>query len=471
MPEHASAQNLRLRLCWLGRLRWFGAAGLAGLALFVHFALELALAWRALLVLAAIIAAYNLLFHFLLLLLERKRRDTITFKQLELLANLQIGLDLVFLTLALHYSGGVENPFIMVYLLHPIIAGILLTPQSAYLQAGWATLLFVAMAVCEATWPALHRPVGNYLPVGFFRAPLVIAGETAAVAVSLYACVYLASSITRRLHGQDRRLREAHKALERRSAELMRTINELQELEERKSRFLGLAVHQLRGPLAATEGCLAAACDGYTDDPAKQAEFIRRARVRIQGMLQTVRDLLTLARTHELTEPSRQTRMALDDVASRVVDQYADLAASRQIDLVFCPGTQGVEVIGDERALADAIGNLVSNAVKYTKEGGHVKVASRVSHGEIICEVIDDGIGIPEAEKENLFQDFFRAANARASGQEGTGLGLSIVKEIITKYGGRVVIESLESLGTCVAFYLPLGPQSAMAPPSRESRS
>ena len=181
-------------------------------------------------------------------------------------------------------------------------------------------------------------------------------------------------------------------------------------------------------------------------------------------MLQLVRDLLTLARTYELAQPSRQTRMVLDDIAGRVVDQYAELAASRQIDLVFQPGGHGAEVVCNERALLDAIGNLISNAVKYTKDGGHVKVATRMSRGEIVCEVIDDGIGIPKGEKENLFQNFYRADNARASGQEGTGLGLSIVREIVAKYGGRATIESLENLGTCAAFSLPLGPRPAAVP-------
>ena len=77
----------------------------------------------------------------------------------------------------------------------------------------------------------------------------------------------------------------------------------------------------------------------------------------------------------------------------------------------------------------------------------------------IICEIIDDGIGIPQAERPNLMQDFFRASNARASGQEGTGLGLSIVREIVDKSGGRLSIESLEDLGTCAVVTLPCIPQ------------
>jgi len=150
------------------------------------------------------------------------------------------------------------------------------------------------------------------------------------------------------------------------------------------------------------------------------------------------------------------TPVALEKVAEQVVNQTLDFAASRQTSLVFSPGAGGALVLGDEHALSDAIGNLVSNAIKYTDEGGHVKVATRLSGDEVICEVIDDGIGIPEQEKGRLFEDFFRASNARASEKEGTGLGLSIAREIVRKCGGRLTIESLEHLGTCAMMSFPL---------------
>ena len=190
MPEHISAENLRHRLRWLDNLRWFVATGLVGLTLFVHFTLRLAIAWRALLALAAVIAFYNVLCLLLRLHLETKPRDALAFDQLERLTNAKIALDLLLLTLVFHSSGGVENPFIVLYLLYPILAAMLLTPRSAYMQAGWATILFIGMAVCEAVWPALHHPVGGYLPTALFREPLVIAGEAAALVVSLYFCVY-----------------------------------------------------------------------------------------------------------------------------------------------------------------------------------------------------------------------------------------------------------------------------------------
>ena len=459
--EHADVDRLSYRLRWLGKLRWAAAGGLAGLALFVHFALGLTLAWGPLVLLAVIVSAYNLLLGFWASRLEAGCPRGLGAAQFERITRFQIALDLLVLTLALHFSGGLTNPLVMLYLLPPVTAGLLLSPLPAYLLASWATLLFVGMAVCHSVWPATRHPIGGYPPSPFFWQPPFIAGEAIALAVSAHVSVYLARAVATRLRRHEGELADAHHELEARSGELGAMNRELRELEERKSRFLSLTAHQLRGPLAATEGCLACVADGYVASPEKQAELISRARMRIQGMLQIVRDLLTLAAVHELTAAPKMTRVHLDSVAGRVADQYLDYAASRQIDLVFCPGAHEVEVMGDERALADCLGNLVSNAIKYTPEGGHVKVSTRVARSEAICEVIDDGIGIPESEKEGLFREFFRATNARASGQEGTGLGLAIVREVVERHGGRLKVESIENLGACAVVSLPIASPAA----------
>jgi len=461
MPERIRAERLLGRLHWLERLRWLAVGGLVALTLLVQLAPGLELDWRSLLVVAAVVVAYNLIFGLVRRRLRAVGRPPPDFKRLERFANFKIALDLLALTAVLHFSGGVENPFIIIYVLHPITAAALLTPRSAYLQATFATLLLLAMGVCEGMFPVLHRPIGGFLPVPLFRDPWVIGGEVVALAAALYASVYLVSNVAERLHRRERQLREVRDALRRRSAELTRANRELRALEEKKSQFLSLAAHQLRGPLAAADGCLSTVLEGYAGDREKQMERLRRARVRIQGMLQIVRDLLTLSGTHQLSEAARVQPVSLDAVAQHVVEQYVDFAASREIDLVLQPAAGGARVLVEERALADAIGNLVSNAIKYTREGGHVKVVTRTARGEAICEVIDDGIGIPEAERERLFEEFFRASNARRTGQEGTGLGMVIVREIVTRCGGCVTVESLENLGTCAVIHLPLAEGAA----------
>jgi len=440
----------------LGRLRWYAAAALVGVALFLRFALKDTFAWRALLVLAGAIVAYTTVFRLVRVRLERSYGRPLPFRMLERFTACRIALDLIILMLIIHFTGGLENPFVILCLIPPVIASVLLTPGSAYLLGGLATLLLLGMGVCEAAWPSLHHPVSGYLTCKHYSSPLFIAGEVGALSISIFVAVYFISSIAKRLHRRERQLLEARDSLTARSEEIAKTNQVLSALEEQKSRFLSLAAHQLRGPLAVVETCLATVCDGYAPDVRKQGELLGRARVRVRNMLDIVSDLLTLARTNDFNRPSSMTPVTLDKVAEQVVNQNLDFAASRQTSLVFSPDAGGALVLGDERALADAIGNLVSNAVKYTDEGGHVKVVTRLSGAEVVCEVIDDGIGIPEKEKGRLFEDFFRASNARASENEGTGLGLSIAREIVRKCGGRLTIESLEHLGTCAMMSFPL---------------
>ena len=230
MPVRARTENLLLRLNWLERLRWCAAGALVAMTLFVQFVLGLDLAWRMLLLVAGIGAAYSILFGGMRAFLQTQPRDAITFAKLERFANLQIGCDLVLLTLALHYSGGMGNPFVMVYFLPPVIAGVLLTPPSAYMHAALATLLLLVMGVAEAVWPWLHHPVGSYLPLGMFQKPLVHASEVAALGFSVHVSVYLVSTVTRSLRRRERQVRDASDALESQSAELARANRGLREL-------------------------------------------------------------------------------------------------------------------------------------------------------------------------------------------------------------------------------------------------
>jgi len=451
----ALAKDLLQRLDWLGRLRLAAAAALAALTLLLRFALARRLPWGALLALAAAVTIYALLFAALRRRLAAPPATEPVARRAERLGTLEIAADTVVVLLGLHFTGGVENPFVVLTLLPPIVAAILLRPAAAYSVAGFMVVLLLALALGEARWPGVHRSPGWGLPCEHYRDAFNVGGEVAALAFTAFLSVYFVSSVAQRLLQREEQLLLTRDSLASRSEELARMNRELRSLDEEKSRFLSLAAHQLRGPLAATETCLAAVRDGYADDPAKHASLLRLAHERVEAMLEVVRDLLTLATAHSLARPSEQTVVLFDEAVARVVDQYLEYAASRRTSLVFSPGCPGGEILGDERALGEAVGNLVSNAIKYTPPGGHVKVITRRTGDTITCEVIDDGIGIPEKEKDRLFEEFFRASNARAHEKEGTGLGLAITREIVRRFGGSLRIESLEHLGTCVILCLP----------------
>jgi len=112
-------------------------------------------------------------------------------------------------------------------------------------------------------------------------------------------------------------------------------------------------------------------------------------------------------------------------------------------------------ILGNRDHFTSVWTNLIGNAIKYT-EIGFVEVTLKSENGKLIGEVRDSGIGIPEADQKNLFQEFFRASNAKKSSRQGTGLGLSIVKRIVEAAGGQVWVESKEGKGSLFGFSVPL---------------
>ena len=115
-------------------------------------------------------------------------------------------------------------------------------------------------------------------------------------------------------------------------------------------------------------------------------------------------------------------------------------------------------VSASEEEIDRAVNNLVSNAVKYTQEGGEVAITLRAQEGSARLEVADSGIGIPEEALDHLFEEFYRAPNAKAQVKQGTGLGLVITKDIVTRYGGTIRVESAVGKGTRFTVVLPLVP-------------
>jgi signal transduction histidine kinase len=147
--------------------------------------------------------------------------------------------------------------------------------------------------------------------------------------------------------------------------------------------------------------------------------------------------------------------VSLSQVLASLVARFKPLAEGKGLWLKYFGLGDELVVHGDWVELYRIVHNLLSNAVKYTQKGG-VKVLAERSKGSVRITVADTGMGIPAREQLCLFHEFFRASNARASGESGIGLGLAIVKDLVESYGGQILVESREGVGTCVIVLLPL---------------
>jgi two-component system phosphate regulon sensor histidine kinase PhoR len=215
--------------------------------------------------------------------------------------------------------------------------------------------------------------------------------------------------------------------------------------------------HELRSPVQVTSSLLNVLSRGYVGElNDKQADLVDRARRRIQMLETLIDDLLDLA-AGKADAPAGAERgpVPLAKVLQEVCARYEALAGEKGLAVrCECPD-DGLTVGGDEEELDRIFNNLVSNAVKYTQAGG-VEVRAERAGGWVRIVVADTGIGIPEDALPRLFQEFFRAGNAKASREAGTGLGLVIVKDLVERYGGRVEVESVEGAGTTLTVLLPL---------------
>lgn len=254
----------------------------------------------------------------------------------------------------------------------------------------------------------------------------------------------------RRLEQETRRLQHVEEEAERLRQEQAR----LEELDQVKSAYVRRVAHELRAPLAAIRSFLTIIMQGYGSKE-KQQDMLERSAERADQMLETINDLLNLARLKSVKHAGRGDLIAVEDLLDKVVSLHRPEAEAKRLRFSVesrpCP-----RIAADPVHIEQLWTNLISNAIKYTPKGGQVRV--RLSHeaGEIAGEVSDTGIGIGEEDLPHLFDEFFRTEQAKALTRHGTGLGLAIVKETVEEYGGRVTVESRINRGTTLRFWLPV---------------
>ncbi len=217
--------------------------------------------------------------------------------------------------------------------------------------------------------------------------------------------------------------------------------------------FVANISHELKTPIGAV--ALLAEMLADESDPATAQRFATRLEGEAVRLARTVDDLLELTQI-EFGLPDGSSDVAMDEVVEEVLGRVASVAEDRGIAVVGADGPTGLIVRGDARQLGSALYNLVDNAVKYSADGGMVRVGLRRERSGLIdVEVTDEGIGIPGADLERIFERFYRVDRARGRDTGGTGLGLAIVRHVSQNHGGSVDVRSTEGIGTTFLMRLP----------------
>jgi signal transduction histidine kinase len=238
-------------------------------------------------------------------------------------------------------------------------------------------------------------------------------------------------------------------------AELTRQNKRLLELDQMKDELIALVSHELRTPLTSIVGYLELiGDDGGGTLSEEQRRHLAVAERNAQRLIGLVSDLLLTAQLRAGRLSLQTQQLDLAALAEECVASATPIAQERSIRLSYT-SAGNARVAADANRLAQVIDNLLTNALKFTPEGGSVDVLVREELGRVIAEVSDTGIGIPEAEQPKLFTPFFRSDSAIEHAIQGTGLGLSIVKGIVEAHGGTITLSNRVPEGSTFRVELP----------------
>lgn len=239
-----------------------------------------------------------------------------------------------------------------------------------------------------------------------------------------------------------------------------RDITDAKRLEEARSNFISVASHQLRTPLTSIKWISELLLSGDVGEVSeKQKEFIDDLYISSNRMITLVNSLLNIARIEstELRVKSESVNLAV--IYEAIIKELGVLIREKKQSVNLVTADDLADIHTDSKLLYEILKNLISNSVKYTNNGGTITVSAEKKNDEFIISVKDNGIGIPAAQQDKVYNKFFRGDNAVKINTDGTGLGMYIVKNLIDLLNGKVWFESVENKGTTFYISLPaIGP-------------
>ncbi len=238
---------------------------------------------------------------------------------------------------------------------------------------------------------------------------------------------------------------------------VFRDITEEKKLEEAKSNFLSVASHQLRTPLTAIRWYAEMLSAGDAGKLKKQQkEFVGEIYGSVLKMIEMINTFLVLSRIESGRTKNEPIEINLAKFTEEIIHDFKPLIEGKNLKVQLAVDDNLPIVVSDKIMLRQVIANLLSNGINYANNKGEILMGIKAKGKEIIYSVKDNGIGIPENQKDKIFERFFRAGNAQLKVPSGTGLGLSLVKQVVELWKGKIWFESQEGKGTIFYFTIPI---------------
>jgi signal transduction histidine kinase len=424
-------QNVRLLI----RLRWVAGLGILLSTGIARLVLRISLQVLPLVFIGLMVLGYNAL-----LSLLACKTDKESLERIQRVTWGQILLDWLAMIALVHFTGGITSPALIYFVIHAALSGTILLPWQARGLTVLVIVIVGGLAWLERLSWLPHIQINElgmghdlYKNTTYITAVMFFFGST------VLTLSELVTHIAQRLRLREERIRQLYEA---------------------RATFVRVATHELRAPLAAGLSLMKNIEQGYAGElTEQQGALMHRVTSRLEGLRMLIDDLLTLAMSREASAAQvplkpASVRRVLEGIIERELPQAEQKRITLHRQLADEPGI----IMGDEVGLQVILGNLLNNAIKYTPEGGEVTVDYRVSHPtqSVDVTIADTGIGIPAHDLPNIFNEFFRAQNAKDLQIIGTGIGLTTVHTLVERFHGVIDLQSEEGKGTTVSVSLPL---------------
>jgi len=438
-PEEAT---LIRRLHIFCNMRWIAVVCIIVAAITAYYILNIRFELVPVFIICGVIAIYNIGVIYQARNFDRLPRGMVV-SRIRSLNYQHRTFDFIALTVLLHYTGGIENPFIFLFVLHIVAASVPLPYRTVYGYATFAILAVSLLVTLEYYGVIPHVNLEGYAPPDLYRHSYYVLGVMVALVVTTYSSAYIATAIAGELRKRQRQVsRLQQELLAQKTKQLELATNEINRLDEEKDRFLKfftMAAHDLKAPLTAIQSFLWLMLKGISGPITdKQKNMLERCNIRINELLILISDLLDIPRIEAGQLLSEMEEFSLRDIIKQIVDEVHGQAVEKGLSISFNPPEDNFMVHGSPTRLKQVVLNLLQNAISYTP-AGKVSVILKDKDDQVCVEVADTGVGIPEQDLPHIFEDFFRGSNVKI---KGTGLGLSISRRIVEAHGGKIWVES-----------------------------
>jgi PAS domain S-box-containing protein len=233
-----------------------------------------------------------------------------------------------------------------------------------------------------------------------------------------------------------------------------RDITEKKQEEQRKSDFVAMLTHELKTPLTAITSYVQLLIEKFKDDADKfNLQALSRIEAQAKKMTSMAHDFLSVARIEDGKIDLRKEILELHPLVKEIAEDTKILTSKHTIQLIDC---EAIHIYANRDKIGQVLTNLVSNAIKYSPNGGTITIGCERQPEKVKIFVSDEGMGISKADQKRLFERFYRANNDKIKGVAGFGIGLYLVAEILRQHNSEIMVDSKENEGSTFYFVLPL---------------